>query len=264
MNAVHQECWNAPVHTGFSLPAMAWKPRKRRGSAACRDKALQGETLYPLSVSGSRRGCKRDGLQPRSEACIPPQRRKESWQAASDGSWTSRCDPGYQPIRATHSRVGAMNERDTDVRRGSRMLQRRIASAGAAVQSAHLYGDGVSIVPNVCLEWVEPPEPSGSASGRRRGNTFESQTLRGRETVLEALKSTVRTGECCLHEQAISSGQFRKSLQQTQEILGWRAVYTERRKDGSERGTRHTRKGQRSLLYSKTGSACGRKGSAIW
>jgi hypothetical protein len=59
-----------------------------------------------------------------------------------------------------------------------------------------LYGDGVSIVPNVCLEWVEQPEPSGSASGIRRGNTFESQTLRGRETVLEALKSTVRTCEC--------------------------------------------------------------------
>ena len=187
----------------------------------------------------------------------------ECGKAASDGSWTRRCDPGYQPIRATHSRVGAMNERDTDVRRGSRMLQRRIASAGAAVQSAYLYGDGVSIGPNVCLEWVEQPEPSGSASGIRRGNTFESQTLRGRETVLKALKSTVRTCECCLHEQAISSGQFRKSLQQTQEILGWRAVYTERRKDGSERGTRHTRKGQRSLLYSKTGSACGRRASAI-
>src|SRR5882672_2052145 len=109
----------------------------------------------------------------------------ECGKAASDGSWTRRCDPGYQPIRATHSRVGAMNERDTDVRRGSIMLQRRIASAGAAVQSAHLYGDGVSIVPNVCLEWVEPPEPSGSASGRRRRNTFESQTLRGRETVLD-------------------------------------------------------------------------------
>src|SRR5215831_11924491 len=50
----------------------------------------------------------------------------------------------------------------------------------------------------------------------------------------------------------------------SQEILGWRAVYTERRKYGSERGTRHTRKGQRSLLYSKTGSVCGRRASAIW
>src|SRR5467141_3168295 len=42
VNAVYQECWNAPVHTGLSLPAMAWKPRKRRGSEACREKAPQG------------------------------------------------------------------------------------------------------------------------------------------------------------------------------------------------------------------------------
>ena len=163
-----------------------------------------------------------------------------------------------------------MNERDTDVRRGSRMLQRRIASAGAAVQSAHLYGDGVSIVPNVCLEWVEQPEPSRSASGRRRGNTFESQTLRGRETVLEALKSTVRTCECCLHEQAISSGQFRKSLQQTQEILGWRAVYTERRKYGSERAVTRSRvricyggDSPHTTQCSTTGTLPGRAGRAI-
>src|SRR5712691_10167799 len=48
VNAVHQECWNSPVHTGLSLPAMAWKPRKRRGSEACREKAPKGETLYHL------------------------------------------------------------------------------------------------------------------------------------------------------------------------------------------------------------------------
>ena len=147
----YQECWNSPVHTGLSLPVMAWKPRKRRGSAACQDKAPKGETLSYLRVSVRHVWQKLDCLKPSSKACIATQRRKESWKAASDGSWTRRCDPGYQPIRATHSRVGAMNERDTYVRRGSLMLKRRIASAGAAVQSAHLYGDGVSIVPNVCL-----------------------------------------------------------------------------------------------------------------
>src|SRR5262245_50087081 len=117
---------------------MAWKPRKRRGSGACRDKALKGETLYHLSVSVSRIGRKRTCLKPRSEACIQPQRRKESWKAASEGSWTTRCDPGYQPIRAPHSPVGSTNERDTYVRRSSLMLKRRIASAGAAVESTHL------------------------------------------------------------------------------------------------------------------------------
>src|SRR5712692_3492879 len=45
LNLAHQECWNAPVHTGLSLPVMAWKPRKRRGSGACREKAPTGETL---------------------------------------------------------------------------------------------------------------------------------------------------------------------------------------------------------------------------
>jgi hypothetical protein len=53
--------------------------------------------------------------------------------------------------------VGATNERDTYVRRSSIMLKCRIASAGALVESSHLYGNGVSIVPNVCLSWVEQP-----------------------------------------------------------------------------------------------------------
>jgi hypothetical protein len=53
-DSVYQECWNSPVHTGLSLPVMAWKPRKRRGSVACREKALKGETLYHLGVSVSR------------------------------------------------------------------------------------------------------------------------------------------------------------------------------------------------------------------
>jgi hypothetical protein len=47
VDLVHQECWNSPVHTGLSLPVMAWKPRKRRGSVACREKAPKGEALYP-------------------------------------------------------------------------------------------------------------------------------------------------------------------------------------------------------------------------
>jgi hypothetical protein len=42
---VCQECWNSPVHTGLSLPVMAWKPRKRRGSVACRQKASKDEAL---------------------------------------------------------------------------------------------------------------------------------------------------------------------------------------------------------------------------
>ena len=54
VNSVHQECWNAPGHTGLSLPVMAWKPRKRRGSGACREKASQDETLSYLDVSVSR------------------------------------------------------------------------------------------------------------------------------------------------------------------------------------------------------------------
>jgi hypothetical protein len=86
VNAVHQECWHAPGHTGLSLPVMAWKPRKRRGSGACREKAPTGETLYHLEVSGSRIGCKRNGLKPSAEACIQPQRRQESWKAVADCS----------------------------------------------------------------------------------------------------------------------------------------------------------------------------------
>ncbi len=54
VNSVHQECWNSPVHTGLSLPVMAWKPRKRRGSGACREKASKDETLSYLDVSVSR------------------------------------------------------------------------------------------------------------------------------------------------------------------------------------------------------------------
>ena len=54
VNLVHQECWNSPVHTGLSLPVMAWKLRKRRGSGACREKASQDETLSYLDVSVSR------------------------------------------------------------------------------------------------------------------------------------------------------------------------------------------------------------------
>src|SRR5712691_9806316 len=127
VDSVYQECWNAPVHTGLSLPVRAWKPRKRRGSGACRDKAPTGETLSHRGVRVSRIGGKRDGLKPSSEACIQPQRRQESWKAASDSSWIRRCDPGYQLVRATHSRVGATNERDTSVRRSSIMLKRRIA-----------------------------------------------------------------------------------------------------------------------------------------
>ena len=56
VNSVHQECWNSPVHTGLSLPVMAWKPRKRRGSGACREKASKDETLSYLDVSVSRIG----------------------------------------------------------------------------------------------------------------------------------------------------------------------------------------------------------------
>jgi hypothetical protein len=39
------------------------------------------------------------------------------------------------------------------------------------------------------------------SQGISSGNTDENQTLRGRETILEAHKSTVRTRECCLLEQ---------------------------------------------------------------
>jgi hypothetical protein len=54
VDLVDQECWNPPVHTGLSLPVMAWKPRKRWGSGACRDKAPTGETLEHRGVSVSR------------------------------------------------------------------------------------------------------------------------------------------------------------------------------------------------------------------
>jgi len=47
--------------------------------------------------------------------------------------------------------MGSTNERDTYVRRSSIMLKRRIASAGVPIEFSHLYGNGVSIVPNVGL-----------------------------------------------------------------------------------------------------------------
>jgi hypothetical protein len=56
-----------------------------------------------------------------------------------------------QLFRATHSLVGSTNERDTSIRRSAIMLKRRIASAGVLIKFSHLYGDGVSILPNVCL-----------------------------------------------------------------------------------------------------------------
>src|SRR2546426_8881183 len=68
---------------------MAWKPRKRRGSAACQDKAPKGETLSYLRVSVRHVWQKLDCLKPSSKACIATQRRKESCKAASDcqGIW---------------------------------------------------------------------------------------------------------------------------------------------------------------------------------
>ena len=59
-------------------------PTKRRGSAACQDKAPKGETLSYLRVSVRHVWQKLDCLKPSSEACIQPQRRKESWKAVSD------------------------------------------------------------------------------------------------------------------------------------------------------------------------------------
>jgi len=79
------------------------------------------------------------------------QRRKESCKAASEEQGTATPDPLHQLFRATHSRVGSTNERDTSIRRSSIMVKCRIASTGVMLPCKHLYGDGVSIVPNVCL-----------------------------------------------------------------------------------------------------------------
>jgi len=90
-------------------------------------------------------------LKPSSEAVIPGQRRKESWKAVSESCCRWQAAVTNQPFRATCSLAGSTNERDTYVRHSSIMLKRRIALAGVPVQSGHLYGNGVSILPNVCL-----------------------------------------------------------------------------------------------------------------
>ena len=67
------------------------------------------------------------------------------------------------------------------------MLKCRIAYAGAKVESLHQYGNGVPIVPNVCLSWVEQSSIAWISQSISSGNTDESRKLRGRGTVLEAL-----------------------------------------------------------------------------
>jgi len=83
------------------------------------------------------------------------------------------------------------------------------------------------------------------SQGTRHGNALENQTLRGRETVLEALVINCED----MRMLSARTGDKLRAVSQTEEILGWRAVYAERCTYGSGRGTRHTRKGQRSLLY---------------
>ena len=62
--------------------------------------------------------------------------------------------PAIPAIRATHSLVREKDERDTYVRCSSIMLKCRIAYTGALRELSHLYGNGVSIVPNVCLSLI--------------------------------------------------------------------------------------------------------------
>jgi hypothetical protein len=72
--------------------------------------------------------------------------------------------PCNQHARASRNRAAEKDEQDTRPWRSSRMLQGRIAEAGAALACEHLYGNGVSIGPNVCLSWVEQPAQAGSAN----------------------------------------------------------------------------------------------------
>jgi hypothetical protein len=74
--------------------------------------------------------------------------------AAAEGELESRF--GLSLDQTMRSRIPAdlsrpqssgCNERATYVRRSSSMLKHRIAYAGEAGQSAHLYGDGVSRIP---------------------------------------------------------------------------------------------------------------------
>src|SRR5712691_1215633 len=64
------------------------------------------------------------------------------------------------------------------------------------------------------------------SQGIRRGNMVESQTLRGRETVLVS-----QTERCDANDDNIEVGSWATQ--------GWRAVCAERCKHGSGRGTRH-------------------------
>ena len=59
--------------------------------------------------------------------------------------------PCNQHARASCNRADAMDAQDTRPWRSSLMLKGRIASAGGMVESNHLYGHGVSIVPDVYL-----------------------------------------------------------------------------------------------------------------
>src|SRR6266566_2065214 len=89
---------------------MAWKPRKRRGSAACQDKAPKGETLSYLRVSVRHVWQKLDCLKPSSKACIATQRRKESCKAVSDcqGIW---CYCILKTAYPSHPQSSGLNER---------------------------------------------------------------------------------------------------------------------------------------------------------
>jgi len=66
------------------------------------------------------------------------QRRKESCKAASEDQGITMPAPLNQLFRATRGLAGSTNARDTYVRRSSIMLKRRIAYAGALVESSHL------------------------------------------------------------------------------------------------------------------------------
>ena len=59
--------------------------------------------------------------------------------------------PCNQHARASGNRAEEKDAQDTRPWRRSLMLKGRIAYAGGSLECEHLYGNGVPIVPNVCL-----------------------------------------------------------------------------------------------------------------
>ena len=95
-----------------------------------------------------------------------------------------------------------------------------------SLECEHLYGNGVSIIPNSLPVMGVAARAIWISQRLRRGNTVKSEKLRGRETVLGFYAGKSRACEC---------GPLEK-VQPLELDQGWRAVCDESCKHGSGRG----------------------------